>query len=139
MPNFSSPNKASSSLYYQLLYHKIFSSYSQRGLDSSIIFFRIRLIILFCPSFCKIAQFTTHYLNVSSSTLHYSPVLIRTKEIWCCYCCIFANLQNKKAAVFMSAFKVRHYLLTILYQKRLLQIQKKSFRVYVNIFGIFQP
>ena len=57
--------------------------------------------------------------------VHSSSVSDRNKgNICCCYCCIFANLQNKKAVVFMSVFSkcgiILTYYLTKIAKKRLL-------------------
>ena len=57
--------------------------------------------------------------------IHSSSVSDRNKgNICCCYCCIFTNLQNKKAVVFMSVFSkcgiILTYYLTKIAKKRLL-------------------
>ena len=63
--------------------------------------------------------------------VHSSSVSDRNKgNICCCYCCIFANLQNKKAVVFMSVFSKCGIILTILpkLQKNdFYEIPKKAF------------
>ena len=82
---------------------------------------------------CLILYYKSILVIVVFYLVHSSSVSDRNKgNICCCYCCIFANLQNKKAVVFMSVFSkcgiiLTYYLTKIAKKNDFYEIPKKAF------------